>query len=63
MRTGTESASRVKDLETQISELESGSDRLSKALDDQKIITVDLEVAAGKKMDDILREVQIKVRC
>jgi homeobox protein cut-like len=61
MRTGTETASRVKDLETQISELESGSDRLSKALDDQKTTTVDLEVAAGKKMDDILREVQNKV--
>lgn len=62
MRTGSEFADRVKDLESQISELESESDRLSQALDAQKARIGEMEVAAGRKADDVAREIQSKVR-
>jgi homeobox protein cut-like len=61
MRTGTETASRVKDLEAQISELESGSDRLSRALDTQKGLMLEVEVEARRRMEDVEREVLGKV--
>lgn len=61
MRTGTETASRVKDLEAQISELESGSDRLSRALDMQKGLMLEVEVEARRRMEDVEREFLGKV--
>jgi homeobox protein cut-like len=63
MRTGTETASRVKDLETQVSELELEADRLSSALNAQKNMMVELEVTAGKKAEDVSKEIQNKVGC
>jgi homeobox protein cut-like len=62
MRTGAETSSRVKVLEAQISELDSESDRLSRALDAQKNVAVEMEIAAVRRMEDVLKEVQSKVR-
>lgn len=61
IRTGSSSDSssstiRLTQLESQIAELESSSARLSQALDTQKSLTVETEVSAGKKMDEIGRE-------
>lgn len=62
MRTGTETSSRVKSLEAHIAELESECDRLSKALDVQKSSVVEGELVLGRRMEDVSREVQRKVR-
>lgn len=43
-------------LESQIAELESSSAKLSQALDTQKALTIEAEISAGKKVDEIGRE-------
>ena len=58
IRSGSESAEKVKDMESQISELESESERLSEALNAQKAATSNVELAAGKKADELAKEVR-----
>jgi homeobox protein cut-like len=62
LRTGTDTADRVKALETQISELESESDRLSRALDAQKGLAAEEAAVSARKGEDSVKEVRDKVR-
>jgi prefoldin subunit 5 len=52
---------RVKDLEKQVDELESESQRLSQALDAQSATNSGLEVSLRKKTDESARDVYNKV--
>lgn len=52
---------RVKDLERQVSELESESERLSRALDAQGVATSELEATLKKRSDENTRDVHNKV--
>lgn len=61
IRSGSESAEKVKDLESQIAELESESEHLSEALNAQKAATSNVELAAGKKVDELAKEVRSRV--
>ncbi|KAF7979865.1 hypothetical protein HWV62_40631 [Athelia sp. TMB] len=61
IRSGSESAEKVKDLEFQIAELESESEHLSEALNAQKAATSNVELAAGKKVDELAKEVRSRV--
>ncbi|KIY49113.1 hypothetical protein FISHEDRAFT_65554 [Fistulina hepatica ATCC 64428] len=61
LRSGSESSNRVKTLEDQIADLESETERLSKALNSQKQVVADMERAAAKANDDSARELQRKI--
>lgn len=52
---------RVKSLESQINDLENESERISQALDNQRLVTSEIEATAAKKMDDLGRELHKKV--
>lgn len=52
---------RVKSLESQITDLESESERISRALDNQRLATSEIEAMGTKKMDDLGRELHKKV--
>ncbi|KIM91916.1 hypothetical protein PILCRDRAFT_57062 [Piloderma croceum F 1598] len=62
LRTGTETSTRVKDLEFQITELESGSDRLSKALEAQKVLMGEFEGDVGRRVGEFERDVWSKAK-
>jgi len=51
----------VKDLETQVSELEAESERVSQALEAQKLATSETEAAGNKKTEEISKAIQKKV--
>jgi MFS superfamily sulfate permease-like transporter len=51
----------IKSLESQISDLESESERISRALDNQRLTTSEIEATAAKKLEDVSRELQKKV--
>jgi hypothetical protein len=51
----------VKDLQYQITQVESECERLSRLLESQKLVTADIEAAAARRMDDISKEIQTKV--
>ncbi|GLB37586.1 putative CASP C terminal [Lyophyllum shimeji] len=61
MRSGSDASDRVKSLETQVSELEGGSERMTRALEAQKALTSEIEAAAAKKTDELSKEIQKKV--
>lgn len=52
---------RVKDLEKQVSELESESERLSQALDAQGVSMSELEAVLKKRSDESARDIDSKV--
>lgn len=52
---------RVKGLESKITDLESETDRLSRALEVQKSATLDAQAAATRKVEESARELQKKV--
>ncbi|KII92832.1 hypothetical protein PLICRDRAFT_172872 [Plicaturopsis crispa FD-325 SS-3] len=60
MRSGSENADRVKGLEAQISDLESETEQLSRSLEAQKHATSEVEAAAARKTEEVLKEVQKK---
>lgn len=53
---------RVESLESQLHELESETENLSHSLDYQKARTVEAEAAGQKRADELLKEIQKKVR-
>ena len=53
---------RIKLLESQIHELESETESLSNSLDHQKTRTIEAEAVGQKRADELLKEVQKKVR-
>ncbi|KAF5380342.1 hypothetical protein D9615_004565 [Tricholomella constricta] len=61
MRSGSDTSDRVKSLETQVSDLEGESERMSRALEAQKILTSEVEAVAAKKTDELSKEIQKKV--
>jgi homeobox protein cut-like len=52
----------VKYLESQITELERESERMSRAQEAQRAVTSEVEVVAAKKVDDISKDISKKVR-
>jgi cell division septum initiation protein DivIVA len=52
---------RVKELENQVSELESEAFRLSRALDAQKTNAHDLETSSGRKAEELAKELTTEV--
>ncbi|KAI9060254.1 hypothetical protein FKP32DRAFT_1595655 [Trametes sanguinea] len=60
MKSGHESAERIKEYEAKISELESETDRLSQALEAQKRAAEEAQAATSKKMEELSKEVQKK---
>jgi hypothetical protein len=52
----------VQALESQVSELESEVNRLSRALEAQKTMTSELETSGNKKAEEFVRELHKKVR-
>lgn len=52
---------RVRDLEKQVSELESESERLSQALDAQGVSMSELEAVLKKRSDESARDIDSKV--
>lgn len=54
---------RVKELESKITDLESETDRLSQALDSQKVLTTEVQAALVKEHAETTRELQKKVNC
>ena len=52
---------RIKDYQAKVAELESETDRLSRALDAQKLATAEAIAAASKKAEDAGRELQKRV--
>ncbi|OJT15752.1 Protein CASP [Trametes pubescens] len=60
MKTGHESAERIKEYESKVTELESETDRLSQALETQKHVAEDARIAAAKKVDELTKEIQKK---
>jgi homeobox protein cut-like len=61
LRTGTETSALVKNLSSQITDLESECDRLSQALDAQKSLVGEAEERLGKRVEDVEREGRGKV--
>jgi len=53
---------RVQDLKSQIAELEQEMESLSHSLENQKTFTAEVETIGRKKGDELLRELQKKVR-
>lgn len=55
---------RAKELENQIAQLESESDRLSQALESQKTSNLDAELATRRKLEELRKDLSAKVcRC
>ncbi len=52
---------RVKELESKITELESETDRLSRALDSQKVLTIEAQAGLAKQREESTRELHKKV--
>ncbi|KAK1233177.1 hypothetical protein PQX77_003713 [Marasmius sp. AFHP31] len=61
MRGGSESSERVKSLEQQVTALETEVERVSRALETQRRVTEELEIASSKKVNEMTREVERKV--
>ncbi|KAF9010535.1 CASP C terminal-domain-containing protein [Cyathus striatus] len=57
-RSGGESSEAVKHLESQVSELEAETARLSRSLETQKVTTAAIEATTKKKIEDISKELQ-----
>lgn len=53
---------RVKSLESQVADLEAESERLSRVLEAQKQAASDAELTGQKKMEELSRDIKIKVR-
>lgn len=53
--------SRLKELQDKVTELESETDRLSHALEAQKVVTLEAQVKAVKQAEEISKELQKKV--
>ncbi|KAI0733144.1 CASP C terminal-domain-containing protein [Fomitopsis betulina] len=60
IKSGSEHADRIKEYQFKVAELESETDRLSRALDTQKLATTDANAVAFKKAEDAARELQKK---
>ncbi|KAJ7091199.1 CASP C terminal-domain-containing protein [Mycena epipterygia] len=60
MRTGTENSDRVKSLESQVADLETESERMSRALEAQKQAASDAELTGHKKAEELSRDIQKK---
>ncbi|KAG2016154.1 hypothetical protein CC2G_009349 [Coprinopsis cinerea AmutBmut pab1-1] len=60
LRSGNETSDKVKTLETQISELEAESERLSRSLENQKALTSEVEQNGIRKAKEITDELQRK---
>lgn len=60
IKSGNDHADRVKGLESKITDLESETDRLSRALEVQKSATLDAQAAATRKVEESARELQKK---
>jgi len=60
IKSGSDHAERVQSLESKVTELESETDRLSKALEAQKLSTAEAQAAAAKKVEEVARELQKK---
>ncbi|KAI0630292.1 CASP C terminal-domain-containing protein [Trametes polyzona] len=60
MKTGHESAERIKEYESKVAELESETDRLSQALEAQKRTAEEAQAVASKKVDELTKDIQKK---
>ncbi|KAG5648583.1 hypothetical protein DXG03_003194 [Asterophora parasitica] len=64
MRSGSDTSDRQvanESLELQVSALEGESERMSRALEAQKVLTSEVEATAAKKTDELSKEIQKKV--
>ncbi|KAI0823762.1 CASP C terminal-domain-containing protein [Trametes gibbosa] len=60
MKTGHESVERIKEYESKVAELESETDRLSQALESQKLAAEETRSVTAKRVDELTKEVQKK---
>lgn len=60
IKSGYEGTDRVKELESKITELESETDRLSRALDSQKVLTIEAQAGLAKQREESTRELHKK---
>ncbi|KAH9839474.1 CASP C terminal-domain-containing protein, partial [Rhodofomes roseus] len=60
IKSGSEHADRIKEFEAKVTELESETDQLSRALDAQKLATADAKATVTKKAEESARELQKK---
>ncbi|TFY67935.1 hypothetical protein EVJ58_g1340 [Rhodofomes roseus] len=60
IKSGSEHADRIKEFEAKVTELESETDQLSRALDAQKLATADAKATVTKKAEETARELQKK---
>jgi homeobox protein cut-like len=60
MRSGNDTSDRVKELLAQVSQLETESERLSRALETQKLNASEAEIAASKNIEGLSKEIQKK---
>ncbi|KAJ3814816.1 CASP C terminal-domain-containing protein [Lentinula lateritia] len=61
MRGDTESSERVKSLNAQVANLETETERISRALDTHKAVTAEMEASLRKKIEEISKDLQRKV--
>ncbi|KAF9060657.1 CASP C terminal-domain-containing protein [Rhodocollybia butyracea] len=61
MRSGAESSERVKSLEAQVVSLEAETERMTRVLDTQKALTVEMETSLHKKIDEFTKDLQRRV--
>ncbi|KAF8070611.1 CASP C terminal-domain-containing protein [Lyophyllum atratum] len=61
VRSGSDTSERVKSLEAHVADLEGESERMSRALEAQKVLTSKIDAASAKKTDDLSKEIQKKV--
>lgn len=54
---------RVKTLEAQVVSLEAETERMTRVLDTQKSLTVEMETSLRKKIDDFTKDLQRRVSC
>ncbi|PFH53829.1 hypothetical protein AMATHDRAFT_73241 [Amanita thiersii Skay4041] len=60
MRSGSEASDRVETLESQVSALEAETERLSRALESQKLVASEAQISGVRRVEEISREINKK---